>query len=152
MKLVFDRKGVRKEYPYSNVIAIPTSAKEKKFFDECKRDNGSDYKLWVYKKLYELDNLVIDNPMSDRYDNHGNLVNNSEAIMNIVRDAKQESDFASIPKPSNFCILSLYYTLTKRYNKVRRLNLLLTRKINMWLNQSIVASREKGNHDDTEKL
>ena len=90
--------------------------------------------------------------MSDRYDNHGNLVNNSEIIMNMVRDAKQESDFAAIPKPSNFCILSLYYTLTARYNKVRRLNLLYTRAINMWHNQSIVVSREKGDNNDTEKL
>lgn len=148
MKLVFDKNS---DLLFTKVIVVPTTAKEKKFFYICIDDNGN-YRPAVYKALYELDEQIIDNPMSDRYDNHGNLVNNSEAIMNMVRDAKQESDFAAIPKPSNFCILSLYYTLTKRYNKVRRLNLLLTRKINMWLNQSIVVSREKGNHDDTEKL
>lgn len=146
MKLVFDGKGLIKGHKYSNVIIIPTTIKEKNFFNMCKRDiNGSDYELWVYKKLYELDKLVIDN--------HGNLVNNSEAIMDMVLDMTRDGvDYVGIPKPSNFCILSLYYTLSKRYNKVRRLNLLLTRKINMWLNQSIVVSREKGNHDDTEKL
>lgn len=70
--------------------------------------------------------------------------------MNMVRDAKQESDFAAIPKPSNICVLSLYYTFSKRYNKVRRLNLLYKRMINLWHNQSIVVSREKGdNNDDT---
>ena len=88
--------------------------------------------------------------MTDIYDNHGNLVWDSEIIMNMVRDAKQESDFAAILKPSNLSILSLYYTLTKRYNKVRRLNLLYKRMIKLWHNQSIVVSREKGdNNDDT---
>lgn len=150
MKLVFDRKGVRKDYPYSNVIAIPTTAIEKYFFSICKDANGN-YKPEVYNALYDLDEQIIDNPMSDIYDNHGNLVWNSEIIMNMVRDAKQESDFAAIPKPSNICILSLYYTFSKRYNKVRRLNLLYKRMINLWHNQSIVVSREKGDTNDDTK-
>lgn len=148
MKLVFDFEGSNDRLP-TNVIAIPTTAIEKYFFSVCKDANGN-YKPEVYNALYAFDKQIIDNPMSDIYDNHGNLVWDSEVIMNMVRDAKQESDFAAIPKPSNICILSLYYTLTKRYNKVRRLNLLYKRMINLWHNQSIVVSREKGdNNDDT---
>lgn len=71
--------------------------------------------------------------------------------MDMVRDAKQESDFAAIPKPSNICILSLYYTFLKRYNKVRRLNLLYKRMINLWHNQSIVVSKEGDSNDDTKQ-
>lgn len=123
MKLAFDRKGLIKDHKCSNVIAIPTTAKEKRFFSFCKDANGN-YKPFVYNALYDLDEQIIDNPMSDIYDNHGNLVWNSEIIMDMVRDAKQESDLGAIPKPSNLCILSLYYTLAKRYNKVRRVNLL----------------------------
>ncbi len=148
MKLVFDFEGSNDRLP-TNVIAIPTTAIEKYFFSVCKDANGN-YKPEVYNALYAFDKQIIDNPMSDIYDNHGNLVWNSEIIMNMVRDAKQESDFAAIPKPSNICILSLYYTFSKRYNKVRRLNLLYKRMINLWHNQSIVVSREKGdNNDDT---
>lgn len=148
MKLVFDFEGSNDRLP-TNVIAIPTTAIEKYFFSVCKDANGN-YKPEVYNALYAFDKQIIDNPMSDIYDNHGNLVWDSEIIMNMVRDAKQESDFAAIPKPSNICILSLYYTFSKRYNKVRRLNLLYKRMINLWHNQSIVVSREKGdNNDDT---
>ena len=148
MKLIFDFEGSNDRLP-TNVIAIPTTAIEKYFFSVCKDANGN-YKPEVYNALYAFDKQIIDNPMSDIYDNHGNLVWDSEVIMNMVRDAKQESDFAAIPKPSNICILSLYYTFSKRYNKVRRLNLLYKRMINLWHNQSIVVSREKGdNNDDT---
>lgn len=149
MKLAFDRKGLIKGHKCSNVIAIPTTAKEKRFFSFCKDANGN-YKPFVYNALYDLDEQIIDNPMSDIYDNHGNLVWNSEIIMDMVRDAKQESDLGAIPKPSNICILSLYYTLAKRYNKVRRVNLLYKRMINLWFNQSVVIDKEKGdNNDDT---
>ena len=149
MKLVFDKKGLINDHMLEKVIAIPTTANEKYFFSICKDANGN-YKPEVYNALYKLDEQIIDNPMSDIYDNHGNLVWDSEIIMNMVRDAKQESDFAAILKPSNLSILSLYYTLTKRYNKVRRLNLLYKRMIKLWHNQSIVVSREKGdNNDDT---
>lgn len=149
MKLVFDFEGSNDRLP-TNVIAIPTTAIEKYFFSVCKDANGN-YKPEVYNALYAFDKQIIDNPMSDIYDNHGNLVWNSEIIMNMVRDAKQESDFAAIPKPSNICILSLYYTFSKRYNKVRRLNLLYKRMINLWHNQSIVVSREKGDTNDDTK-
>ena len=148
MKLAFDRKGLIKDHKCSNVIAIPTTAKEKRFFSFCKDANGN-YKPFVYNALYDLDEQIIDNPMSDIYDNHGNLVWNSEIIMDMVRDAKQESDLGAIPKPSNLCILSLYYTLAKRYNKVRRVNLLYKRMINLWFNQSVVVSKEGDNNDDT---
>lgn len=148
MKLVFDFEGSNDRLP-TNVIAIPTTAIEKYFFSVCKDANGN-YKPEVYNALYAFDKQIIDNPMSDIYDNHGNLVWDSEVIMNMVRDAKQESDFAAIPKPSNLCILSLYYTLAKRYNKVRRVNLLYKRMINLWFNQSVVIDKEKGdNNDDT---
>lgn len=147
MKLVFDKKGSNDRLP-TNVIAVPTTAIEKYFFSVCKDANGN-YKPEVYNALYDFDKQIIDNPMSDIYDNHGNLVWNSEVIMNMVRDAKQESDFAAIPKPSNICILSLYYTFSKRYNKVRRLNLLYKRMIKLWHNQSIVVSKEGDNNDDT---
>lgn len=149
MKLVFDFEGSNDSLP-TNVIAIPTTAIEKYFFSVCKDANGN-YKPEVYNALYAFDKQIIDNPMSDIYDNHGNLVWDSEIIMNMVRDAKQESDFAAIPKPSNICILSLYYTFSKRYNKVRRLNLLYKRMINLWHNQSIVVSREKGDTNDDTK-
>ena len=148
MKLVFDFKG-SKGLTFTKVIAVPTTAKEKYFFNFCKDANGN-YKPFVYNTLYTFDEYILDNPMTDVYDNHGNLVHNSETIMDMVRNAKQESDYANIPKPSNFCILSLYYTLTKRYNKIRRLNSLYTRKMRMWLNQSYLVSKEKGdNNDDT---
>lgn len=148
MKLVFDFES-SKDHLVTKVIAIPTTVNEKYFFSVCKDANGN-YKPEVYNALYDLDEQIIDNPMTDIYDNHGNLVWNSEIIMNMVRDAKQESDFAAIPKPSNICILSLYYTLSKRYNKVRRLNLLYKRMIKLWFNQSVVVSKEKGdNNDDT---
>ena len=149
MKLAFDFEGSNDRLP-TNVIAIPTTAIEKYFFSVCKDANGN-YKPEVYNALYAFDKQIIDNPMSDIYDNHGNLVWDSEIIMNMVRDAKQESDFAAIPKPSNICILSLYYTFSKRYNKVRRLNLLYKRMINLWHNQSIVVSREKGDTNDDTK-
>lgn len=148
MKLVFDKKGLIKDSKCSRVIAIPTTANEKYFFSICKDAKGN-YKPEVYNALYDLDEQIIDNPMSDIYDNHGNLVWNSEIIMDMVRDAKQESDFAALPKPSNLCILSLYYILAKRYNKVRRLNSLYKRMINLWHNQSIVVSKEGDNNDDT---
>lgn len=148
MKLVFDGKGLIKDSKCSRVIAIPTTANEKYFFSICKDANGN-YKPEVYNALYDLDEQIIDNPMSDIYDNHGNLVWNSEIIMDMVRDAKQESDFAALPKPSNLCILSLYYILAKRYNKVRRLNSLYKRMINLWHNQSIVVSKEGDSNDDT---
>lgn len=148
MKLVFDKKGLIKDHKCSNVIAIPTTAKEKRFFSFCKDANGN-YKPFVYNVLYKLDEQIIDNPMTDIYDNHGNLAWNSEIIMDMVRETKQESDFAAIPKPSNLCILSLYYTLAKRYNKVRRVNLLYKRMIKLWHNQSIVVSKEGDNNDDT---
>ncbi len=149
MKLVFDKKGSNDRLP-TNVIAVPTTAIEKYFFSVCKDANGN-YKPEVYNALYDFDKQIIDNPMSDIYDNHGNLVWNSEVIMNMVRDAKQESDFAAIPKPSNICILSLYYTFSKRYNKVRRLNLLYKRMIKLWHNQSIIVSKEGDNNDDTKQ-
>lgn len=149
MKLVFD-KEVSKERLYSNVIAIPTTTKEKEFFRFCKDVNGN-YKPCVYKTLSDLGEQIIDNPMVDIYDNHGNFINNSEIIMNMVHDAKQESDYAAIPKPSNLCILSLYYTLSKRYNKVRRVNLLYKKRMEMRLNQSVVVSKERKseNNDNT---
>ena len=150
MKLVFDGKGLIKGHRYSNVIVIPTTTKEKYFFSICKDANGN-YKPEVYNALYSLDKQITDNLMTDIYDNHGNLVWDSEIIMNMVRDAKQESDFAAILKPSNLCILSLYYTLAKRYNKVRRLNLLYKRMIKLWHNQSIVVSKEGDNNDDTKQ-
>ena len=150
MKLAFDRKGLIKDHKCSNVIAIPTTAKEKRFFSFCKDANGN-YKPFVYNALYDLDEQIIDNPMSDIYDNHGNLVWNSGIIMDMVRVAKQESDLGAIPKPSNLCILSLYYTLAKRYNKVRRVNLLYKRMINLWFNQSVVVSKEGDNNDDTKQ-
>lgn len=149
MKLVFDFED-SKDLLLTKVIAIPTTVNEKKFFYICKDANGN-YKPFVYNALYDLDEQITDNLMTDIYDNHGNLVWDSEIIMNMVRDAKQESDFATIPKPSNICILSLYYTFSKRYNKVRRLNLLYKRMINLWHNQSIVVSREKGDTNDDTK-
>ena len=150
MKLAFDKKGLIKGNKCSNVIAIPTTANEKYFFSICKDANGN-YKPEVYNVLYSLDEQITDNLMTDIYDNHGNLVWDSEIIMNMVRDAKQESDFAAILKPSNLCILSLYYTLAKRYTKVRRLNLLYKRMIKLWHNQSIVVSKEGDNNDDTKQ-
>ena len=151
MKIVFDKKGLINDYMLEKVIAIPTTANEKYFFSICKDANGN-YKPGVYIALYDLDEQIIDNPMSDIYDNHGNLVWNSEIIMDMVRDAKQESDFAALPKPSNICLLSLYYTLAKRYTKVRRVNLLYKRMINLWFNQSVVVSKEEGdNNDDTKQ-
>ena len=142
MKLVFDREDSIKGHKYSNVIIIPTTTKEKKFFDLCKNANGN-YKPWVYKKLHELGNSVFDNPMADVYDEDGSLIYDSDPLMEMVREAEQESDFAVMPKPSNFCILSLYYTLSKRFRKARRVKLLYKRKAEMFSNQPVVTIKEK---------
>ena len=72
MKLIFDFEGSNDSLP-TNVIAIPTTAIEKYFFSVCKDANGN-YKPEVYNALYAFDKQIIDNPMSDIYDNHGNLV------------------------------------------------------------------------------
>lgn len=142
MKLVFDGEDSIKGHKYSNVIIIPTTTKEKKFFDLCKDTNGN-YKPWVYKKLHELGNSVFDNPMADVYDEDGSLIYDSDPLMEMVREAEQESDFAAMPKPSNFCILSLYYTLSKRFRKARRVKLLYKRKAEMFSNQPVVTIKEK---------
>ena len=133
MKLVFDKKGLIKEHNCSRVIVIPTTAKEKTFFSFCKDANGN-YKPWVYKKLYELGNSVFDNPMADVYDEDGSLIYESDPLMEMARDG----DYESIPKPSNFCILSLYYTLSKKFRKARRVKLLYEKETEMFLNQSVV--------------
>lgn len=134
MKLVFDAKGFKEDHHMiSNVIAVPTTDKEKNFFSICK-DVNSNYKPWVYKKLYELDDSVIDNPMADVYDEDGGLIYESDPLMEMARDGYYES----IPKPSNFCILSLCYTLSKKYRKARRVKLLYEKKTEMFLNQSVV--------------
>ena len=86
MKLVFDVKGFKEDHHMiSNVIAVPTTAKEKNFFSICKDANGN-YKPWVYKKLYELGNSVIDNPMADVYDEDGSLIYESDPLMEMARD------------------------------------------------------------------
>lgn len=137
MKLVFDGKGLIKDHKFTKVIAVPTTAKEKNFFDFCKDANGS-YKPWVYKKLYELGNLVIDNPMADEYDEDGSLIYDSEPLMEMVDMALDSDDFAVMPKPSNICVLSLYCTLTKKCRKAGRVKLLYEKKTEMFLNQSVV--------------
>lgn len=142
MKLVFDKEDSIKGYKYSNVIIIPTTANEKYFFSICKDAKGS-YKPWVYKKLHELGNSVFDNPMADVYDEDGSLIYDSDPLMEMVREAEQESDFAVMPKPSNFCILSLYYTLSKRFRKARRVKLLYKRKAEMFSNQPVFTIKEK---------
>ena len=133
MKLVFDVKGFKEDHHMiSNVIAVPTTAKEKNFFSICKDAKGS-YKPWVYKKLYELGNSVIDNPMADVYDEDGSLIYDSDPLMEMARDGYYES----ILKPSNFCILSLFYTLSKKYRKAGKVKLLYEKKTDMCLNQSV---------------
>ena len=133
MKLVFDVKGFKEDHHMiSNVIAVPTTAKEKNFFSICKDAKGS-YKPWVYKKLYELGNSVIDNPMADVYDEDASLIYESDPLMEMARDGYYES----ILKPSNFCIISLFYTLSKKYRKARRVKLLYEKKTDMFLNQSV---------------
>ena len=138
MKLVFDVKGLIKEHNCSNVIVIPTTTKEKNFFSICKDANGN-YKPWVYNKLHELGNSVIDNPMADVYDEDGSLIYDSEPLMEIVREAWDFDDFAGVPKPSNFCILSLFYTLSKKFRKAGRVKRLYEEKnTELFLNQSVV--------------
>ena len=132
MKLVFDVKGFKEDHMISNVVVIPTTAKEKNFFSICKDANGT-YKPWVYKKLHELGNSVIDNPMADVYDEDGSLIYESDPLMEMARDGYYES----ILKPSNFCIISLFYTLSKKYRKARRVKLLYEKKTDMFLNQSV---------------
>lgn len=132
MKLVFDGKGLIKDHLIAKVIVVPTTAKEKRFFSCCK--DASNYKPWVYKKLYELGNSVIDNPMADVYDEDGSLIYESDPLMEMARDG----DYESIPKPSNVCILSLYCTLSKRFRKARQVKLLYEKKADMFLKQSVV--------------
>ena len=137
MKLVFDGKGLIKDHMFAKVIPVPTTANEKRFFSFCKDVNGN-YKPWVYEKLYELGNSVIDNPMADIYDEDGSLIYDSYPLMEMVREAEQESDFAALPKPSNFCILGLCYALSKRFRKARQVKLLHRRMIDLWINQSCI--------------
>ena len=140
MKLLFDVKGFD-HHMISNVIAVPTTAKEKNFFSICK-DAKVSYKPWVYKKLYELGNSVIDNPMADVYDEDGSLIYDSDPLMDMVHEAEQEGDYVGIPKPSNFCLISLYCTLTKKFRKARRVKLLYEKKTDMYLNQSVTIKEE----------
>ena len=137
MKLVFDKKGLIKDHKCSRVIAVPTTAKEKNFFSICKDANGN-YKPWVYKKLHELGNSVIDNPMADVYDEDGSLIYDSEPLMEMVDMACDIDDYVGIPKPSNFCIISLYCALTKKRRKAGKVKLLYEKKTEMFLNQSVV--------------
>ena len=141
MKIVFDKKGLIKDHNCSRVIVIPTDTKEKRFFSFCKDANGN-YKPEVYNALYELGNSVIDNPMADVYDEDGSLIYDSEPLMEIVRLSEEESDFTGVPKPSNFCILSLFYTLSKKYRKARRVKLLYEKKAEIFLNQSVTIKEE----------
>lgn len=136
MKLVFDVKGFD-HHMISNVVAIPTTTKEKNFFSICKDANGN-YKPWVYKKLHELGNSVIDNPMADVYDEDGSLIYDSEPLMEMVDMAWDFDDYVGIPKPSNFCIISLYCALTKKRRKAGKVKLLYEKKTEMFLNQSVV--------------
>ena len=138
MKLVFDVKCFKEDHHMmSNVIAVPTTAKEKNFFSICKDAKGS-YKPWVYKKLHKLGDSVIDNPMADVYDEDGSLIYDSEPLMEIVDMAWDFDDFAGVPKPSNFCLLSLFYTLSKKHRKAGKVKLLYEKKTEMFLNQSVV--------------
>lgn len=137
MKLVFDKKGLIKEHNCSRVIVIPTDTKEKRFFSFCKDANGN-YKPWVYKKLHELGNSVIDNPMADVYDEDGSLIYDSEPLMEMVDMAWDTDDLVGVPKPSNFCIISLYCALTKKHRKAGKVKLLYEKKTEMFLNQSVV--------------
>lgn len=134
MKLVFDVKGFDHNM-ISNVVVIPTTAKEKNFFSICKDAKGN-YKPWVYNALYELKDSVIDNPMADVYDEDGSLIYDSEPLMEIVDMAFD--DYVGIPKPSNFCILSLYCALAKKRRKAGKVKLLYEKKTEMFLNQSVV--------------
>lgn len=136
MKLVFDVKGFKEDHMISNVVVIPTTAKEKNFFSICKDTNGN-YKPEVYNALYKLGNSVIDNPMADVYDD-GSLIYESDPLMEMARDG----DYESILKPSNFCILSLFYTLSKKYRKARQVKLLYEKKAEMLLNQSVTIKEE----------
>ena len=148
MKLVFDKKGLINDHMLEKVIAIPTTANEKYFFSICKDANGN-YKPEVYNALYKLDEQIIDNPMSDIYDNHGNLIYNSEPIFDMLLDmTRNGDDYVGIPKPSNFCILSLYYTLSKKFRKARRVKLLYEKKTEMFLNQTVVTIKEKENANE----
>ena len=141
MKLVFDVKGFD-HHMISNVIAVPTTAKEKNFFSICKDANGN-YKHEVYNALYELGNSVIDNPMADVYDEDGSLIYDSEPLMDMVRESERDgADYVGIPKPSNFCILSLFYTLSKKYRKAGKVKLLYEKKTDMCLNQSVTIKEE----------
>lgn len=137
MKLVFDVKGFKEDHMISNVVVIPTTAKEKNFFSICKDAKGY-YKHWVYKKLYELKDSVIDNPMADVYDEDGSLIYDSEPLMEMVDMACDIDDYVGIPKPSNFCIISLYCALTKKRRKAGKVKLLYEKKTEMFLNQSVV--------------
>ena len=136
MKLVFDVKGFD-HHMISNVVVIPTTAKEKNFFSICKDANGN-YKPWVYKKLYELGDSVIDNPMADVYDEDGSLIYESDPLMEMARDG----DYESIPKTSNFCIISLYCALTKKHRKAGKVKLLYEKKTEVSLNQSFTIKEE----------
>ena len=140
MKLVFDVKGFD-HHMIPNVVVIPTTSKEKNFFSICKDANGN-YKPEVYNALYELGNSVIDNPMADVYDEDGSLIYDSEPFVEIVREAWDFDDYEGIPKPSNFCILSLFYTLSKKYRKAGKVKLLYEKKTDMSLNQSFTIKEE----------
>ena len=143
MKLVFDGENLIKGHKYSNVIIIPTTTKEKEFIRFCKDINGN-YKPGVYKALCDLGEQIIDNPLADGYDEDGNLIYNSEPIFDMLLDMTRDGDdYVGIPKPSNFCILSLYYTLSKKFRKARRVKLLYEKKTEMFLNQPVVTIKEK---------
>lgn len=147
MKLVFDKKGLVNAYGYERVIAIPTTKKEKLFFSIIKDEKGN-YRPWVYNSLFRFDDKILDNPFVDDYDENGNLLmDNSGAYIELVdelkldemnwnKEAYDDTSFEYLIKPSNFCILSLYYYLFDKIGKMRRMKHLYNRMIEMSDKQS----------------
>lgn len=151
MKLVFSKKETGNGT--HRVIAIPTTKKEKEFFNTIK-DMDGNYRPWVYDALFKFDNKIVDNPFVDEYDENGSLVSdNSGAYMQLVDDLKvdgmtwsksinEDDYFKYLIKPSNFCILSFYYFYYNKFGKMRRIKHLYKRMIELERGQTSIHFKE----------
>lgn len=143
MKLVFDKKGLVKDAKYDNVIIIPTSKREKEFFNTVKDERGN-YKPWVYNALYKFGDIILDNPIDE--DKYMELVDDykfDNTCWDYYKYKSTNGPFNFLVKPSNFCILSYYCYLYDKSGKNRRLRTLYEKMIKLYNNQSTVDHFDK---------
>lgn len=143
MKIVFSKKGLTDKAARDRVIVIPTTVKEKRFFSDC-RDEEGRYRPSVYMNLLRYADNIIDNSYDvdgDEFCTYTNIIKDNKLN---DREWKEDAYIAELPTPSNLCILSLYYfSKAKNRRKSRRLMCLYKRLIHLYQSQSLTHYLEK---------